>query len=75
MTLNITRVFFLFLAVKSGGSIRGVGGNQFCPEGTKFFIPKVCLFMLFNDEISHLLLIKHVNFHLVKLNLSYFKIN
>ena len=43
-------------------------------EVVKCFQPKVFLFMLFNDEISPLLLIISI-FIVVKLKLSYFKIN
>ena len=38
------------------------GGNKFRPGGeiVDIFYPKVCLFMLFNDEIFPLLLIKSI---------------
>ena len=62
---------YLFLEVKSGDSIqwgdsiRG-GGIKFFPEGAKFFTflyQKYAFFMLFDDEMWLLLLIKYVHFY------------
>ena len=59
-------VLFIFGGQKCGFYSRGgliEGGLINFFKFVYIFYPKVCLFMVFNDEILPLLLIKHVNFH------------